>query len=64
MAVETRYFCTGNCGAVITEQQHVEGLTKCGTSSCNMHDKPFEKGLYCSSCEKRISEEEKDQHQH
>ena len=64
MAVETRYFCTGSCGAVITEEQYNRGLTACGTESCNMYKKPFEKGLYCTTCSKIISEEERGQHQH
>lgn len=64
LTVETRYFCTGTCGAVVTQEQYDQGLTKCGDESCNMHDKPFERGLFCVSCEKRIGEEEKDQHQH
>lgn len=64
MAVETRYFCTGTCGAVITQEEYDQGLTKCGTASCNMHDKPFEKGIYCTYCQKRIEEDEQSQHQH
>ncbi|MEX0616350.1 MAG: hypothetical protein WD231_00890 [Candidatus Woykebacteria bacterium] len=64
MAVETRYFCTGTCGAVITEEQYNNGLTHCGTNTCTMHKEPFEKGLYCTTCQKRVSEAEKDQHQH
>lgn len=64
MAVETRFFCTGSCGAVITQEEYDKGLTACGTESCNMHGKPFEQGLYCSTCKKRVTEEEKEEHQH
>ncbi|MEX0621886.1 MAG: hypothetical protein WD187_02750 [Candidatus Woykebacteria bacterium] len=64
MAVETRYFCTGTCGAVITQEEYDKGLTACGTQSCTMHKEPLEKGLYCTSCGKRISEDERDQHDH
>lgn len=64
MAVETRYFCTGTCGAVVTEEEYEKGLNKCGTNTCNMHQKPFVKGLYCTSCEKKIEESEKSFHQH
>ena len=64
LTVETRYFCTGTCSAVVTQEQYDQGLTKCGDESCNMHDKPFERGSFCVSCEKRIGEEEKKQHQH
>ena len=52
MAVETRYFCTGSCGAVITQEEYEGGLTKCGTQSCNMHQEPFEKGLFCEKSSK------------
>lgn len=64
MAVETRYFCTGSCGAVITEEEFNNGLTQCGTKTCNMHQKPFEKGIYCTTCKKRIQEGEEGDHQH
>ena len=64
MSLETRYFCTGSCGAIITEKEYNDGLTECGTKTCNMHQKPFEKGLYCTGCEKRIEESEKEEHQH
>ena len=64
MSVETRYFCTGSCGAVITEEQYDKGLTKCGTESCNMHGKPFEKGIFCTTCEQRIEEGEEGDNQH
>jgi len=64
MAVEARYFCTGTCGAVITEEQYNAGLTRCGTNTCNMHNEPFEKGLYCPTCERRITESEQGSHQH
>ncbi len=64
MAIETRYFCNGTCGAVITEEQYASGLTKCGTKSCTLYQHPFEKGLYCTVEGKRITEGERSQHQH
>lgn len=64
MSVETRYFCSGTCSAVITQEQYKNGLTKCGTNTCSYYSKPFEKGLYCSVCEKRIEEGEIANHQH
>ncbi|OGY28436.1 MAG: hypothetical protein A2Z42_00615 [Candidatus Woykebacteria bacterium RBG_19FT_COMBO_43_10] len=36
MAIETRYFCTGTCGAVITQEEYDKGLTKCGNESYSM----------------------------
>lgn len=64
MAVVVKYFCTGTCGAVVSEEEYAKGLTVCGAESCTMHKKPFEKGLYCETCKKRIKEEERSQHQH
>ena len=43
MAVETRYFCNGTCGAVITQEQFDGGLTKCGTKDCSLENHEFEK---------------------
>lgn len=64
MAMETRYFCNGTDQAIVTEEEYNGGLTKCGNNTCSMYQHPFEKGLYCTTCEKRISEEEKNQHNH
>ena len=64
VAVETRYFCSGTCGAIITQEEYDKGLTKCGEKTCTMHGNPFEKGIYCTTCEKRIQEGEESDHQH
>lgn len=64
MSVETRYFCNGTDQAVVTEEQYNQGLTKCGNESCSMYGQPFEKGLYCTTCQKRIAEDEQGEHQH
>ncbi len=37
------YFCTGSCGAQITQEQYDKGLTQCGAKSCNFYGKPFKK---------------------
>ena len=64
MAIETRYFCNGTDKAVVTEQEYKGGLTKCGNNTCTLYQHQFEKGLYCTTEGKRITEEERDQHQH
>lgn len=64
MAVETRYFCNGTDQAVVTEKQYDQGLTACGNKSCSMYKHPFEKGLFCTTCERRIKEEEQAKHHH
>ncbi|OGY25218.1 MAG: hypothetical protein A2134_02195 [Candidatus Woykebacteria bacterium RBG_16_39_9b] len=64
MAVETRYFCTGTCGAVVTQEQYDEGLVHCEEKTCNMYGIPFEKGLFCTTCQRKIEASEQDQHQH
>ena len=62
MAVETRYFCNGTCGAVIAQEQFDGGLTKCGTKDCSLENHEFEKGIFCTTCEKRIKEGEEGDH--
>lgn len=47
---DTIYICTGGCGAVISEEQYEEGLTKCGADGCTHHGVPFEKRLKCDKC--------------
>ncbi|MBI2022846.1 hypothetical protein HYS97_03300 [Candidatus Daviesbacteria bacterium] len=37
------YRCSGSCKAIITKEQYDKGLRVCGTKSCNMYKKPFEK---------------------
>jgi len=64
MAVEARYFCNGGCGAVKTQEEYEKGATHCGENTCSMYQHPFEKGLYCTVEGKRITEEERNQHQH
>ena len=64
MAVETRYFCSGTDQAIVTEEEFKNGLTKCGNKTCSMYQHPFEKGIYCTTCEKRIKEGEERNHQH
>ena len=64
MVVETRYFCNGTDQAVVTQEQYDQGLTKCGNESCSLHGHQFEKGLYCTTCQKRITEGEVSAHQH
>jgi len=50
------YVCSGNCQAVISKEQFNNGLTKCGTQSCDMYQKPFEKKEQCDICGKIFSE--------
>lgn len=38
------YVCLGTCQAVISEERYNAGLTKCGTESCTMYNKPFVEG--------------------
>lgn len=64
MAVETRYFCSGTDQAIVTEEEYKGGLTKCGNKTCSMYQHPFEKGIYCNTCEKRIQVGEEGDHQH
>ena len=64
MAIETRYFCNGTDKAVVTEQEYEGGLTKCGNNTCTLYQHPFEKGLYCAVCQRRVTEAEEDKHQH
>jgi len=64
MAVETRYFCNGTDQAVVTQEQYDQGLTKCGNESCSLHAHPFEKGLYCTICQKRVTQDQVSEHQH
>lgn len=47
---EEVYICTGGCGAVITQEQFDNGLTKCGTEGCDHKGVDFEKRLKCSDC--------------
>lgn len=54
---EACYVCEGTCGAVISEEKHKAGLTKCGAKGCTMHGKPFKKkkemggsGMGCGCC--------------
>ena len=64
MAVEVRYFCTGTDHAIVTQEEYDQGKTKCANNMCSMYDHPFEKGLYCTVCGRRITEEERPQHNH
>lgn len=64
MAVEARYFCNGTDQAVVTQEQYNQGLTKCGNESCSLHGQPFEKGLYCTTCGRKITTQEESQHNH
>ncbi len=59
-----RYFCTGTCGAIVTEEDYNNGLRGCGTESCNMHGAPFEEGLFCTACQERVYPGQEYQHQH
>jgi hypothetical protein len=38
------YVCLGTCQAVITEEQHKNGLTNCGAEVCTMKGQPFVEG--------------------
>jgi hypothetical protein len=64
MSVETRYFCTGSCGAVTTQEKYDQGLTKCGEKSCNMCSRPFISGLFCKTCKTKITDQEIKRHEH
>lgn len=46
------YICTGTCGAKISEEQFKNGLTKCGTKSCNMYGHSFKQMIECGVCGK------------
>lgn len=53
--MEEHYFCTGTCEAVITKQQHDEGLQKCGApQGCSMKDHPFAKCAHCPKCDQHV----------
>jgi len=41
---EKTYVCLGSCQAVISEEQHKNGLTKCGAEECTMYGQPFVEG--------------------
>ena len=64
MAVETRYFCNGSDRAVVTKKEYEGGLTACGNNTCTLYQHPFEKGLFCTTCGKRIGKGEETEHQH
>jgi hypothetical protein len=38
------YVCMGSCQAVISEEQYMDGLTKCGAEVCTMKGQPFFEG--------------------
>lgn len=44
------YVCLGSCHALISEEQHKNGLTACGSDSCEYKAKPFVKGFKCAKC--------------
>lgn len=56
------YICTGGCGAIITQEQYDEGLTKCGAKGCLHHGHPFEKRLKCADCGKIFLENQTHKH--
>ena len=64
MTVETRYFCNGSDRAVVIKEEYEGGLTKCGNNTCTLYQHPFEKGIFCTTCNKRIEEGEEPAHQH
>lgn len=38
------YICTGECQAVVSEEQYKNGLTHCGAEGCSMKGHPLVEG--------------------
>jgi hypothetical protein len=45
-----RYVCEGSCQGKVTEDEHKEGKTTCGTKDCENYGQPLVRREYCSRC--------------
>ena len=55
---ETRYVCSGSCGAELSRQEYEAGQITCGDPTCDSYGEPLEKIMYCPSCDEYYTREE------
>lgn len=51
------WVCMGACQAVISDEEHKNGLVACGAESCDMHGKAFVKGKKDEATGKNVATE-------
>lgn len=56
------YVCLGSCQAQISEKEYKNGLTACGTKTCDHKGQPFVKGGKCQFCGKTYPEGQEHKH--
>lgn len=57
------FVCDGTCGAKISEEQYLGGLTTCGAEGCTKHGHEFTKMFECAVCGKLMKDNKPHPHE-
>lgn len=56
------YCCTGTCRALVSEEEFLKGVNRCGTEGCTCQGEEFEKRIKCGHCGEIYKEGEAHSH--